>query len=187
MGQQPVPLRKLRGIRLQASLIFNSNLKERGFNNYFRTFKNVSESTEDNHFYSSCFGQGSIISMGEHYGDRVNAMEHIIANLPEKYFVVDLRYDFRFAAVNQTYHTDGEFEYIKRLTENCLEDTGLYLFFMVSHFNQLVGKPLTQKPEHYHLIVAEQKEAHFNSSMYQQAATLFIKKLTSMQEINVSI
>lgn len=170
-------LRNIVNIRLKAVISPCTKAKgDRDFSNYFRIFKNPDENVEENNFCSPFFAKGDVISMNEHYGDRKNAMGIILKALHGKNFLpVYLSYDFRLAAVNEEYCTVGEFRYVKRLIEKALNGTGLYLFFMVSHFNQLVGKSLETKPEHYHLLLCGETE--MDETEYDAAANQFADNL----------
>ena len=151
-------------------------MKQNDFLNYFRTFKKPEENVEENHFYSPAFASGSVLSMNEHFGDRNNAMQFIVKEHRNKAALsMYLVYDFKLAAVNEEYYTDGEFLFIKWLIEGALKETGLYLSFMVSHFNQLVGKPLYQKPEHYHALICRDRE--MDEFEYNVAVNRFAENL----------
>lgn len=152
-------LKNVKNIRLVATIDPFAMVKQGDFLNYFRTFKKPEENVEENHFCSPFFLNGSVLNMHEHYGERINAMQFIVRELRNKRLIaVYLCYDFKLAAVNEEYYTDGEFLFMKWLIEGALKETGLYLSFMVSHFNQLVGNPLYRKPEHYHLLICSDRE-----------------------------
>lgn len=180
-------LRDIINIRLKAEIYPCTKIKgDRDFSNYFRLFKNPDENVEENNFCSPFFSKGAVISMNEHYGDRKNAMEIITKAIRKKsYLPVYLSYDFRLAAVNEEYCTDDEFRHTKRLIEKSLDGTGLYLLFMVSHFNQLVGKSLKVKPEHYHLLLCGETE--MDETEYDVAANRFADNLKKMEIISSAI
>lgn len=158
-------LKDIAHIRLKADINCDVALDlKREFPNYFRLFKDKTETVKDNSFYSPFFAEGDIIRMSENYGDRKNAMNAIFQGLihndstaKESLTGVYLSYDFRLAAVNETYFTDDEFKYFKKVVEKATADTGLYVAFMVSHFDQLTGKALARKPEHYHILLSRSK------------------------------
>lgn len=170
-------LRNIVNIRLRAAISPPTEaMGNKDFSNYFRIFKSSDENVEEDNFCSPFFAEGDVISMSEHYGDRKNAMEMISKALHKKVCIpVNLSYDFRLAAVHEEYCTEGEFQYMKRLIEKALNGTGLYLFFMVSHFNQIAGKPPRTKPEHYHLLLCG--ETKMDESEYNTAANRFVDNL----------
>lgn len=176
------PIRNIPNIRMRATL--EPFVKaDKLFPNYFRLFKKPEEFVEENNFFSSNFSGGDIIPMNEHYGDRKNAMDYILRQLDgEKCLSLYLSYDFSLAPVTEEYCTDGEFKYVKDLIEKCLSGTDLYLFFMVSHFNQLVGKPLREKPEHYHALIC--KARSFDDIEYDVAVSEFADKLKGIDLIS---
>lgn len=174
-------LSNIKGIRMKGYVQTDYMPSYRDFHNFFRTFKPVEEYTEDNHFYSPFFSRGDIIRMHDNYGDRVNPMDYIWRNIKQKrQFNLRLEYDFRFAAVNEEYCTDGEFVRTLYKIENACKGTELYISFMVSHFSQLVGKPAYAEAEHYHILFKqpyERKEEQLNK---------FIDRLTSLYD-NISV
>lgn len=176
------PIRNIPNIRMKVTI--EPFVKaDKLFPNYFRLFKKPEEFVEDNHFFSPDFSGGYIFPMNEHYGDRKNAMDYILRQLDgEKCLSLYLSYDFSLAPVTEEYCTDGEFQYVKGLIERCLSGTELYLFFMVSHFNQLVGKPLHEKTEHYHVLI--RKSRNFDDIEYDMAVSNFAEKLKSMELIS---
>lgn len=177
------PIRNIPNIRMKATL--EPFVKaDKLFPNYFRLFKNPEEIVEENSFFSSSFSGGDIFSMNEHYGDRKNAMDYILRQLDgEECLSLYLSYDFSLAPVTEEYCTDGEFKYVKELIEKNLAETDLYLFFMVSHFNQLVGKPLREKTEHYHALIC--KARNFDDIEYDIAVNSFADKLKNMELISL--
>lgn len=176
-------LKDIKNIRLTVAVNSRAITGGDDFSNYFRLFKNTSEIVSENSFYSPFFAGGVIVSMSEHYGDRKNAMEAISGLLRRKdYITVYLSYDFSLAAINDEYHTDGEFEFVKRLVEKALDGTGLYLAFMVSHFNQLTGKALSRKPEHYHAILCRENNCNYD---YDKAINGFADNLNKYEFVNI--
>lgn len=148
------PLREIAHIALMAELRTDETDISRSFLNYFRLFKKREEDLSEDCFFSPFFRNGEVLPLSEDYGFRKDAMDAIVRNLAgHDYTAVCVTYDFRLAAVNEEYTTDGEFEYMKRTVEDAAKAQGLSLVFMVSHFNQLVGKELTRKPEHYHILL----------------------------------
>ena len=149
-----IPLRDIAHIGLKAEVRECETDLERSFPNYFRLFKKREESLGDDSFFSPFFKNGEITPLYEDYGFRKDAMDAIVQALNGRTCIsVCVTYDFRLAAVNEEYTTDGEFEYMKQVIEDATKTRGLSLVFMVSHFNQLVGKELAQKPEHYHILL----------------------------------
>ncbi len=152
-------LSKISGIRLKGYIQFDYSPVKRDFYNFFRTFKPVEENTEDNHFYSPFFAKGDIIRMSDNYGDRINPLDSIYSQLKRsKYLYIRLEYDFTYAAVNEEYYTDNEFKYTIDKLEKACKGTDLYIAFMVSHFNQLVGKPAYLEKEHYHILLSKSRD-----------------------------
>lgn len=178
-------LRDIKYIRLKA--IFNPFhlVSKNCLLNYFRTFKKADENIEDNHFYSPFFSKGSVLPMNEHFGDRVNAKDTLAKEFVNKKFLsIYLVYDFRFSAVNYPYHTNGEFAYIKWVLEKALKGTGLYLCFMVSHFNQFATfSPITLKLEHYHVLIDKEKE--MSDVEYDVALNRFAENLKKTNWIDI--
>lgn len=178
-------LKDIKNIRMKA--IFNPFylVKKNCLLNYFRIFKKNDENIEDNHFCSPFFSRGSVLPMNEHFGDRVNAKDTIAKEIVNKKFLsIYLVYDFRFSAVNYPYHTNGEFTYIKWVLEKALKDTGLYLCFIVSHFNQIATfSPRTLKKEHYHVLIS--KEMNMDEIEYDVAINQFADNLKKSGWIDV--
>lgn len=181
-------LKDLRNIRMQVTITSFPELKpERDFSNFFRTFKRPEENLNENHFYSPFFAQGCVIAMDEHFGERKNAMETILEGLKDNiYSLVYIFYDFRFVPPNLEYHTEGEFLYTKKLLEKALQGTGLYLFFLTSHYNQLIGKTEQLKPEHYHIVLCKEDEK-MNEYDYDRAINIFADNLRKNEIMNVKI
>lgn len=151
-----IPLRNIAHIALITELRMEETDFNRSFPNYFRLFKKKEESLYEDRFFSPFFKNGEITPLYEDYGFRKDAMNAIIQALKERtYIPVCLIYDFRLAAVNEEYCTDGEFEYMIQVVEKTAKERNMSVIFMVSHFNQLVGKELTKKPEHYHILLEE--------------------------------
>lgn len=153
-----VSINHLKYIRLKAyiSILPSNSLRNAG-QNHFRIFKQENESLDEDSFYSPYFGSGATLTLGNHYGDRINAMNAIMKNIAvnsEWDINIYLSYDFRFTVPNIEYTTKNAFWEIKKLIENSLWGTELYLSFMVSHFNQLIGKTNRLKPEHYHILIS---------------------------------
>lgn len=176
MKQEIICIGKLPFIRLKAEIVPYAEITKNNFLNYFRTFKKVEEYVEDNHFYSPFFSCGDVLQMHEHFGDRKNAMDEIVSAIRKQVITeVNLRYDFRFVSGNKPYHTDGDFLSMKwRLTE-ALKGTNLYIAFLVSHFGQLTGNPLTEKAEHYHLLLCQEKK--MDDAEYDLALNRFAEHL----------
>lgn len=149
-------INQLKYIKLQADIkLLPSKSLQKESQNYFRIFKQEKEDLSDDSFYSPYFGNGTILTLGNHYGDRINAMTAILNNLSDNYYIsVYLTYDFRFTVPDIEYTTKNAFGEIKQLIENSLYGTKLYLAFMVSHFNQFIGKSNKLKPEHYHILIS---------------------------------
>lgn len=153
---------------------------QRDLHNFFRTFKPQTEYVEDNHFYSPFFARGDIIRMCDNYGDRINPLNCIWQEIKNKRCLnMRLEYDFRFAAVNEEYCMDGEFIRILYKIENACKGTNLYIVFMVSHFNQLVGKPSYMETEHYHILLcaSQNKEKDVKQFIYNMQNTYMDTKL----------
>lgn len=175
-------IRNIPNIRIKAELELFAKTNKL-FSNYFRLFKKPEEIVEENSFFSSAFCNGDTITMNEHYGDRKDAMDYILRQLSdEECLSLSLTYSFGLTPVTEEYCTDGEFEYIKGLVEKALSDTDLYLFFMVSHFNQLVGKPLKKKTEHYHALICKTKK--LDDFEYDIALNSFVKSLRKTEIIS---
>lgn len=176
MPKEMLCIRKLPFIQMKAEIIPYAETSKKDFENYFRTWKKVEEYVEDNHFYSPFYCQGEVFRMNEHFGDRKNAMDEIFSGLRKRNCTeVNLRYDFRFVAGNTSYHTDGDFFSMKWLLSDALEGTGLYIAFLVSHFGQLTGNPLTEKAEHYHLLLCQEKK--MDDAEYDLALNHFAEHL----------
>lgn len=176
MQKETLCIRKLPFIQMKAEIIPYAETSKKEFENYFRTWKKVEEYVEDNHFYSPFFSCGDVLQMHEHFGDRVNAMGEILPALKKKVITeVNLRYDFRFVSGNKPYHTDGDFFSMKWMLSDALEGTGLYIAFLVSHFGQLTGNPLTEKAEHYHLLLCQEKK--MDDAEYDLALNRFAEHL----------
>ena len=181
-------LNRLEYIRLQVEIkLFPTRKPIREFHNYFRTFKRPEESLEDDSFCSPFFANGATLTLGDYYGDRANAMLTILRELQTKsYISMYLSYDFRFVKPNTEYDTAGAFQEIRQLLENALWGTDLYLFFMVSHFNQLIGKSEETKPEHYHVLLRPCKmKADFLSAANKLSEHL--KKNSIFDPINIDV
>ena len=152
-------LSDINGIRFKTDIKLDYKVTKKEFQNYFRTFKPAEESVEENSFYSPFFSRGDVIPMHEHYGDRVNPIDVIFNSLQGMDCVyLRIEYDFKFAAVNEEYITDGEFLRLKEILKKACQGTDFYIAFMVSHFNQLVGKPAYQEKEHYHILLGKSKD-----------------------------
>lgn len=147
------------------------------FGNYFRTFKNIEENVECNHFCCPLIAEGDTLSMNEHYGDRLNALDTIWRTASKlNCTCINLRYDFKLVAGNTEYYTDGDFERIREIFEKALDGTELELFFMVSHFGQLVGTDLRERPEHYHMLICPVRE--MDEIEYDVAINQFAEKFS---------
>lgn len=172
-----VQLKDLPYIKFRAELTHNVYLEKTDFQNFFRIYKKQEEILSDDSFCCIYFGNKHIFQMKEDFLDRKEAMELIYAAMKDTpYLSIYFKYDFRFAAVNDEYYTEGEFQFVKDLIEKALEGTNFYLCFMVSHFAQLVGKPLRVKDEHYHIIIGKYND--MGEEEYNKA----IEKLTSYLE-----
>lgn len=147
-------LKDIAHIALNAEVRANETDFERSFPNYFRLFKKREETLDEDSFFSPFFKGGAVTPMSNNYWVRKDAMNIIVQALKGKVCIpVCLTYDFRLAAVNEEYCTDGEFEYMKKITKEVAKELNLSVVFMVSHFNQLIGKELVRRPEHYHIML----------------------------------
>lgn len=178
-------LKNIINIRLQAKFNPFFPAEDKHFHNYFRTFKKAEETLEGSYFCSPFFANGDILPFDEHYDNRIKNMTAISETIHGKECLyIYLVYDFRFAAVNEEYYTDGEFAYIKNLIGVALLGTGLYLCFMASHFNQIATySPLALKAEHYHILI--DKEAEMDKTEYDAAINRFADNLKKTDWIDV--
>ena len=160
------PLRELPFVKIKVTIVPYEVITNQKFKLYFRTFKNKEECVEDNHYSSTYLGHEDDNEMAEHYGCRKSAMDMIYREIRnKKCSSAYLVYDKKFVPCGLSYHTDGEFAFVKNLIEEALQGTGLFMAFLVSHFNQLSGKNLTEKPEHYHLLLRPLKQLSDNEYM----------------------
>ena len=171
-----IQLKDIPNIRYRAELTDNVEITLNDYHNYFRTYKKSEESIEDNSFFSFFMGYDCVFPMDENPKKREETANYL-SSITSKgtYLKVHFKYDFRFAAVNSEYYTEGEFQHIKNTIENALQGTNLFLCFMVSHFSQLAGKPLKAKPEHYHIIISKYDD--MSEEDYNNDVSLFVARL----------
>ena len=179
-----IQLKDIPNIRYRAELTDNVEITLKDYQNYFRTYKKSEESIEDNSFFSFFMGYDCVFPMDENLQNRKETAKHLsFITSKGTYLKVHFKYDFRFAAVNSEYYTEGEFQYIKTMIENALQGTNLFLCFMVSHFSQLAGKPSKAKPEHYHIIIGKYDD--MSEEDYNKDVNLFVAHLKE-KEVTVS-
>lgn len=123
----------------------------------FRVWNYSHEDTSCDSICSPILYNGQIVLSDETQYSVKFLAEKFYNALPYPYVIADCKfeYDFSLTPVNLEYETDKEMEFFFNFINKCLENTGLYVFLMLSHFRQSANKKGDLKPEHYHFLIPQ--------------------------------